>query len=111
MNEIKNVIVSRFAEDDLDEIVEFYDSLSHSYVEKNVKLFESNVLSLKKFPMRGRVVPELMKHGITRFRELIQGYYRIVYEIDGETVIVHTIIDGRRNFEEIIFSKLVRYSV
>ncbi len=24
---------------------------------------------------------------------------------------VHTIIDGRRNFEEIIFSKLVRYSV
>ena len=61
--------------------------------------------------MRGRVVPELMKHGITRFRELIQGYYRIVYEIDGETVIVHTIIDGRRNFEEIIFSKLVRYSV
>ena len=32
MNEIKNVIVSRFAEDDLDEIVEYYDSLSHSYV-------------------------------------------------------------------------------
>jgi len=110
MDETKNVIVSRFAEDDLNEIIEYYDSLSHSYVEKNVKLFESNVLSLKTFPMRGRGVPELMEHGITRFRELIQGYYRIVYEVDGETVIVHTIIDGRRNFEEIIFSKLMRYS-
>ena len=110
MNKIKNIIVSRFAEDDLNEIIGYYDSLSHSYVAKNVKLFESNILSLREFPMHGRIVPELSKHGITRYRELIQGYYRIVYEIDRETIIVHTIIDGRRNFEEIIFSKLVRYS-
>ncbi len=110
MNEIKQVVVTRFAEDDLNEIVEYYASLSRSYVKKHLLLFESNVLSLKKSPMQGRVVPELLKHGITRFRELIQGYYRIVYEINQEAVIVHTIIDGRRNFEEIIFSKLMRYT-
>ena len=35
--------------------------------------------------------------------------YRIVYEISEDKVIVHTIIDGRRNFEDIIISKLSRY--
>jgi len=32
-----------------------------------------------------------------------------VYEISEDKVIVHTIIDGRRNFEDIIISKLSRY--
>jgi toxin ParE1/3/4 len=106
---IKKVIVSRFAEDDLNEIIEYYNSLSESYVQKTVQLFEHNILKLKEFPKSGRFVPELEKMGILKFRELIQGNYRIVYEINNDVVIVHTIIDARRNFEEIIFSKLMRY--
>ena len=103
------VIVSQFAEDDLNEIIEYYFSLSEKYVEKVISEFEDNVMSLQRHPKSGRIVPELEKQGILQFRELIQGYYRIVYEISGEKVIVHTIIDGRRNFEDIIISKLSRY--
>ena len=66
-------------------------------------------MSLKTFPLRGRIVPELERHGYTRFRELIQGNYRIVYEVTADIVIIHLIIDGRRNFEDIIFAKLARY--
>lgn len=108
-NEINEVIVSKFAEDDLNEIVEYYFLLSQNYVEKIISEFEENVMSLKKHPRSGRVVPELEKQGILQYRELIQGYYRIVYEIFDDKVIVHTIIDGRRNFEDIIISKLSRY--
>ena len=36
MTEINQVIVSRFAEDDLDEIAAYYASLSPSYVRKTV---------------------------------------------------------------------------
>ena len=107
--EIKDVIVSRFAEDDLNEIVEYYFSLSPNYVENLVSEFETNVLSLQQYPKRRRIVPELDRQGISQYRELIQGYYRIVYEISEDKVIVHTIIDGRRNFEDIIISKLSRY--
>lgn len=103
------VIVSQFAEDDLNEIIEYYYSLSEKYVEKVISEFEENVMSLQRHPKSGRIVPELEKQGILQFRELIQGYYRIVYEISGEKVIVHTIIDGRRNFEDIIISKLSRF--
>ena len=108
-NEISEVIVSRFAEDDLDEIVEYYFPLSQNYVEKVIFEFEENVMSLKEYPKSGRIVPELEKQGILQYRELIQGYYRIIYEISDDKVIVHTIIDGRRNFEDIIISKLSRY--
>lgn len=107
--EINEVIVSQFAEDDLNEIVEYYFLLSQNYVEKIISEFEENIMSLKKHPRSGRVVPELEKQGILHYRELIQGYYRIVYEISDDKVIVHTIIDGRRNFEDIIISKLSRY--
>lgn len=108
-NEINEVIVSQFAEDDLNEIVEYYFLLSQNYIEKIISEFEENVMSLKKHPRSGRVVPELEKQGILQYRELIQGYYRIIYEISDDKVIVHTIIDGRRNFEDIIISKLSRY--
>ena len=108
-NEINEVIVSQFAEDDLNEIVEYYFLLSQNYVEKIISEFEENIMSLKKHPRSGRVVPELEKQGILQYRELIQGYYRIVYEISDDKVIIHTIIDGRRNFEDIIISKLSRY--
>lgn len=107
--EISEVIVSQFAEDDLNEVVEYYYSLSPNFVEKLISEFESNVLSLKEYPKSGRIVPELEKQGISQYRELLQGNYRIVYEISGDKVIVHTIIDGRRNFEDIIISKLSRY--
>ncbi|WP_253722360.1 type II toxin-antitoxin system RelE/ParE family toxin [Treponema sp. OMZ 787] len=106
---IKEVIVSRFAEDDLNEIIDYYYSLSKNYIEKVISEFEKNIMSLKKYPKSGRIVLELEKQGILQYRELIQGYYRIVYEILSDAAIIHTIIDGRRNFEDIIISKLSRY--
>ena len=106
---IEEIIISEFAEEDLNEIADYYFSRSPDYVERIISEFEENVMSLQKHPKIGRTVPGLERQGITKYRELIQEYYRIVYEISGNTIIVHTIIDGRRNFEEIIISKLSRY--
>ena len=107
-NEIKEVEVSPFAQDDLNEIIEYYSSLSQNYVESTISEFEENVMSLKQHPRSGRIIPELERQGITQYRELIQGYYRIIYKISKDKVTVLTVIDGRRNFEEIIIEKLSR---
>ena len=93
----------------MDEIAAYYFSRSPDYVGRIISEFEENVMSLKEYPKSGRIVPELDRQGITKYRELIQGNYRIVYEISEKKVIIHTILDGRRNFEEIIISKLSRY--
>ena len=102
-------IISRFAEDDLNEIVEYYYQINKSYAEKILTGFENQVEQLKNFPKIGRIVLELERQGIEKYREVIEGYYRIVYEVTEQKVIIHTIIDGRRNFEDIIISKLMRY--
>ena len=65
--EIKEVIISQFAEDDLNEIVEYYFSLNPNYVENIVSEFETNVLSLQQYPKRRRIVPELDRQGISQY--------------------------------------------
>lgn len=108
-NEISEVEISPFAQDDLNEIIEYYYSLSQNYVETTISQFEENVMSLQQHPKSGRIVPELERQGITQYRELIQGYYRIIYKLSKDKVTVLTVIDGRRNFEDIIIEKLSRY--
>ena len=106
---INEVLVSQFAQDDLEEITDYYFSLNKKYVEKIIGQFENEILSLKENSKSGRIVPELEKQGILKYRQLILDNYRIVYEISIDKVIVHTIIDSRRNFEDLIIAKLSRY--
>ena len=60
------------------------------------------------FPLRGRVVPELQKEGITIYRELVASPWRIMYKVDGDTVYIMAIFDSRRNMEELLLQKLLR---
>ena len=53
-------------------------------------------------------MPELEKQDIVEYRELIEGNYRIIYAVREQKVIIYTIIDARRNFEELIIKKLMR---
>ena len=108
-NEINEVEVSPFAQDDLNEIIEYHFLYSQNYIETTISEFEENIMSLQQYPRSGRIVPELERQGITQYRELIQGNYRIIYKISKDKVTVLTVIEGRRNFEEIIIEKLSRY--
>ena len=107
-NKVYNVIVSKSAEDDLRDIVDYYKSLNPPCVESVVTQFEHNILSLSRFPLSGRIVPELYDQGIEQYREIIQGLYRIVYVVQAEDVVVHAVIDSRRNLEDILVAKLFR---
>lgn len=44
---------------------------------------------------RGRLVPELLGQSV---RELIHGYYRLLYEVRGERVEIVAFIHSRRDF-------------
>jgi len=107
-SKVYNVIVSKSAEDDLRDIVDYYKSLNPSYVESVITQFEHNILSLSRFPLSGRIVPELYDQGIEQYREMIQGQYRIVYEMQAENVVIQAVIDSRRNLQDILLTKLLR---
>jgi toxin ParE1/3/4 len=63
---------------------------------------------LDRFPERARVVPELRELGVTVWRELILRPYRIMYRIEGSTVIVDLVIDARRDVIDVLFARLLR---
>jgi toxin ParE1/3/4 len=109
MSKIYKAIFSRYAEDDLNEIIEFYIQINPEYAIKLLDILEHKVSDLKRFPERARIVPELEEQNILDYRELIEGNYRIIFAIHEDTVVIHTIIDARRNVEEVLINKLMRY--
>ena len=64
--------------------------------------------TLKIFPERGRVVPELADVGLRLYRELLVTPWRIVYRVSNSIVYVVMVIDGRRNAEDLLLERLVR---
>ena len=103
------IIFSRYSEEDLIEIIEYYNSVN---VEFSMNLFyaiEERVNKLKDYPELGRIVPELEEQDIVDYRELIEGNYRIIYEIQEQSIIIHAIVDSRRNLEELLIKKLMRF--
>ena len=60
------------------------------------------------FPLKGRVVPELQKEGITLYREVISSPWRIIYKVGSDTVYIMAILDSRQNVEELLLQKLLK---
>jgi plasmid stabilization system protein ParE len=108
MNKTYIPVLTRFAEDDIVEILDCHHDINHGYMEKLLAAFESRIAGLSFYPEKGRIVPELERQNINDYRELIEGNYRIIYSIRENRVIVLTVIDARRNCEELIIKKLLR---
>ncbi len=63
---------------------------------------------LEKFPERGHIPPELRPTGIKSYLEILYKPYRIIYEIEDNLIYIHSVIDGRRNIQEILSNRLLR---
>ena len=73
------------------------------YIKIREKAHSSNF-----FPLKGRIMPELQKEGITLYREIITSPWRIIYKIGNDTVYIMAILDSRQNVEEILLQKLLK---
>lgn len=65
--------------DDIDCIAEYIAKDSTRYAEIQVAEFFESALRLEEFPKAGRIVPEVRD---TNLRELLVGFYRIIYRIN-----------------------------
>lgn len=103
MSEPRRVEWSPVAVMDLEDILEFIarrespESATHVYAG-----MARRIASLTAHPLRGRVVPELKRIGVTAYRELVVAPYRIFFRIDGPVVGIVGILDGRRDIAEVL---------
>lgn len=96
------------AKNDLLNIVEYIKNDSPSAAKEVYAKIREKAHSSDFFPLKGRVLPELQKEGITLYREVIASPWRIIYKVGSDTVYIMAILDSRQNVEELLLQKLLR---
>jgi toxin ParE1/3/4 len=93
---------------DLESIVDFIarDNLPNAL--QVLRKIQRTAAALERMPERGRIVPELAEVGLRLYHEILCAPWRIIYRIVGPSVFVMTVIDGRRNVEDILLERLTR---
>lgn len=94
------------AENDLIEIIEYIPIDSPADALKILQKIKKMASSLHSIPERGRVVPELQDQAILIYREIVIPPWRIIYRISDHDVYVLTVLDARRNVEDILLKRL-----
>ena len=104
-----HVHVVRDAEEDMLDIWKYvFLSGSPGNAENLLDEFEHAVKSLENMPERGHIPPELKRVNVHGYREIHVKVYRIIYQVIGADVFVHSIFDGRRDIQDLLQERLLR---
>lgn len=97
------------AQEDMKEIF-LYVAINDSFDMANKLLdkIEETCYKLERQPTRGHIPEALRSTGIKKYLEIHYKPYRIIYEIKKEIIYVHSVLDGRRNIQEILNERILR---
>jgi len=102
------VVWANVAKQDLVEIIQYIKTDSPVVATDCLKKIKEKVSELNGFPQRGRIVPELQAQGLVQYHEIIISPWRVIYRYSEHSVYVLSVIDGRRNVEDILLNRLIR---
>ena len=102
------VIWTETASRDLEGIVAYIAADSRQQAKKILKPIRGKTAARRSSSSRGRIVPELLNFNLRSWREIVLSPWRIVYRVEGNLVFVDSIIDGRRDVEEVLMRRLLR---
>ena len=108
MEKTYRLLWTKSAEDDLPDIIEHIKDESPKYAKSVFAKIKKHAASSDFFPLKGRVVPELQREGITLYRKVVVSPWRILHKVGDDTVYIMAIIDSRQNVEDILIKKLLR---
>lgn len=102
----------RVIEDAEHDLIDLYTYVAaNDSVEKAEYVLEqlqSLCLSLDKLATRGHIPPELGRIGVTTYRQVHFKPYRVIYQISGQDVYIHCVLDGRRDMQSLLERRLLR---
>ena len=90
------IIWTEYAMEDLKLIHEYISKDSRVYADRQVDKIIKRVDQVSSFPKSGRVVPEF---NIEDLRELIEGNYRIIYQITSDKIAIVRIHHAARQLK------------
>lgn len=97
------VRITKGAESDL-EALHSYIAVNRSGKEAEALLggILDKIITLETFPLRGPVCPELDRLGISEFRQIYHGPYRLIYRVNDKIVYIMIIADSRRDMKALL---------
>jgi plasmid stabilization system protein ParE len=108
MTQQYQIIWAAVAQRDLNQILDFIALESPGNALQIIGEIRQKASDLYTLPDRGRIVPELKDQGIHIYREILLPPWRLIYRISDTTVFVLSVIDSRRNVEDILLNRFVR---
>jgi toxin ParE1/3/4 len=87
---------SRRAVQDLEAIADYIAADSPTFAGVVIKKVLSQTKMLAGFPRAGRKVPEFEDENI---REVVVYSYRIIYQLDGDEILIAAVIHGKRTLQ------------
>ena len=106
MSKIYKILWADVAKQDISDIIEYIAIDNPANALKILQKIKKMASILHSLPERGRVVPELQDQGILRYREIVTTPWRIIYRISDKNVYVLSVLDARRNVEDILLKRL-----
>ena len=102
------VLLTTSAERDLGEIVNYISHFDSAASAQHVldRLMDA-AESLATLPERGSHPRELLALGIREYRQIFFRPYRLIYRVADHQVLVHLIVDGRRDMQSLLARRLV----
>jgi toxin ParE1/3/4 len=102
----------RIIEDAEHDLVDIYHYIALNDSSENadyvLEQLESLCLRLAELPLRGHAPPELNHIGVTNYREVHFKPYRIIYQVIRQDVLIHCVLDGRRDIMSLLERRLLR---
>jgi len=102
-------ILTEDAERDLGDIIEYIaEHDSPAAATRVLDRIGKSIDGLSAFPERGSYPKELLALGIRDYRQVFFGPYRLIYRVIESRVYVYLIVDGRRDMQALLASRLLR---
>ena len=108
MNKKYQAAWAAVAQHDLKQIIDYIAIDSPGNASRILQKIKQKVSDFYVMPDRGRIIPELKEQGIHTYRELIIASWRVIYRISDTTVFVLSVIDSRRNVEDILLDRFTK---
>jgi len=106
---MKSIVWSSSATADLRDIVDWLlEKATPTAAMSFVDRVDEKVAQLPMHPESGRVIPELERQNITKYREVIVSPWRVFYTDTDDTLLLLAVIDGRRNIEDVLLRRNLR---
>ncbi len=96
------------AQSDLEQIIDRISVDGPINALEILKKIRNKAWRLRTLPHRGRIVPELRDQGIHIYREIIVPPWRIIYRTSDSNVFILSVIDSRRNVEDILLDRFFK---